>query len=262
MGAAPGEEERERLSDEFRHRSAPQRPIRVPGFLAGRHEITRGQYRAFAQATGRSSDGCFVWTDSGFELQRNRDWRAPSFPQDDSHPAVCISWDDAQAYLAWLRARTGRSYRLLSEAEWEYAARAGTTTARFWGDDAQGSCRYANGADLSAQRQVPGTIIQDYVRCDDRHAYTGAVGSYLPNAFGLYDMLGNAWEWVQDCWNPDYANLLPGAEAQSSGDCSMRVVRGGSWDDSPTALRSAYRVGSPTTVRVYGRGFRVGADLP
>jgi formylglycine-generating enzyme required for sulfatase activity len=262
MGAAPGEEDRERLAAEFRHRSEPQRPIEVPSFLAGRFEITRAQYRAFAEATGRGSDGCFVWTDSGFELQRDKGWRTPSYPQDDSHPAVCISWNDAQAYLAWLQQKTGRAYRLLSEAEWEYAARAGTTTARFWGDDAQGSCRNANGADLTAQREVPGTIIHDFVRCDDGHAYTAPAGSYAPNAFGLYDMLGNAWEWVQDCWNTDYAEMNSGARAQASGDCSRRVVRGGSWDDSPTALRAAYRVGSPTTVRVYGRGFRVARDLP
>jgi formylglycine-generating enzyme required for sulfatase activity len=263
MGAAPGEEERERLAEEFGHRSVPQREIEVPAFFAGRFEITRSQYRAFAEATGRSAgDGCFVWSQGGFELQPDKSWRAPSYPQTDAHPVVCVSWNDAQAYLSWLSRKSGRSYRLLSEAEWEYAARAGSASARFWGDDAEASCRYANGADLTARRRVPGTIIQDHVRCDDGHAYTAPVGSYAPNAFGLHDMLGNAWEWTQDCWNPDYTDAAPDAAAAASGECAMRVVRGGFWDDSPTALRAAYRVGSPTTVRVYGRGFRVVRDLP
>ena len=257
MGALPGEEEREVLSEQFRNRSQPQRTVDVPRFAAGKFEVTRGQYRVFAQATGRSSDGCFVWIVSGFEKDQTKDWRNPGYAQDDTHPVTCVSWDDASAYAGWLGRKTGRNYRLLSEAEWEYAARAGTTTTRFWGDDGNLSCGYANGADRTTGAQVPGAHNWPHANCDDRYAYTAPAGSYRANAFGLHDMLGNVWEWTQDCWNANYAGAPLDAVAWAAGDCSHRVVRGGSWEDAPMGLRAAYRVGSPTVIRVYIRGFRV-----
>ncbi len=257
MGAAPGEEEREGLSDSFRNRSQPQHGVTVKRFSAGKFEVTRGQYRVFAQATGRGSDGCFVWTGPGFEKDPARDWRNTGYAQDDTHPVVCVSWDDASAYAAWLGQRTGRSYRLLTEAEWEYAARAGTTTARFWGDARDGSCDYANGADLTTRAQVPGAGSWAFADCNDRYAFTAPVGSYRANAFGLHDMLGNVWEWTQDCWNGNYSGAPADGSAWAAGDCSHRAVRGGSWEDAPLGLRTAYRVGSPTVIRVYIRGFRV-----
>jgi formylglycine-generating enzyme required for sulfatase activity len=260
MGAAPGEEEREQLSNEFRGRSEPQRSIELKAFAIGRFEVTRGQYRVFADATARTSDGCFHWTGSEFEFERTRDWRNAGYQQDDTHPVTCVSWQDATAYVRWLSQRTGRKYRLLTEAEWEYAARAGTTTARFWGDDGNRSCEYANGADVSTKARVPGAGTWTVTSCNDRYAYTAPVGMYRANAFGLYDMLGNVEEWTQDCWNANYSNAPADASAAATGDCSLRAVRGGSWGDAPVGLRAAYRVGSPTTVRVYRRGFRVGAD--
>lgn len=260
MGSVPGEEEREELAEEFRNRSQPQRSVTVKSFLAGRFEVTRGQYRMFAEATGRSSDACFVWTGARFEMDRAKGWRNPGYAQDDLHPATCVSWEDASAYAKWLGQQTGRHYRLLTEAEWEYAARAGTTTTRSWGDAAGMSCDYANGADLSTLAQVPGASNWSAANCNDRHAYTARVGSYRPNAFGLYDMLGNVEEWTQDCWNATYSGAPTDGSAAAAGDCSLRAVRGGSWDDAPVGLRVAYRVGSPTTIRVYRRGFRVAAD--
>jgi formylglycine-generating enzyme required for sulfatase activity len=179
--------------------------------------------------------------------------------QDDTHPVVCVSWEDASAYAAWLTRRSGRNYRLLTEAEWEYAARAGTTTPRYWGDDANESCAYANTADLDAFRQVPDAINWPFANCSDGRAHTAPVGSYRPNRFGLHDMLGNVWEWTQDCWNVNYTAAPADGSAWAAGDCFMRVVRGGSWDDSPPGVRAAYRVGSPVVIRVYGRGFRVAA---
>ena len=262
MGAAPGEEERENLADEFRNRSQPQRSVQVKGFSAGRFEVTRGQYRVFAEATGRSSDGCFVWTGARFEIDPIKDWRNPGYAQDDVHPVTCVSWEDAGAYARWLSQRTGRKYRLLTEAEWEYAARAGSTTTRYWGDDASMTCDYANGADRSTQAQVPGAGNWHIADCDDRYPYTAPVGSYRPNAFGLYDMLGNLEEWTQDCWNANYNGAPTDGSAVVAGDCSLRVVRGGSWDDAPVGVPAAYRVGSPSTIRVYRRGFRVATDGP
>jgi formylglycine-generating enzyme len=260
MGAAPGEEDREFLSEPFRHRSQPQHAVSVQRFSAGKFEITRGQYRVFAAATGRGSDGCFVWTGVGFETDPAKDWRNPGYAQDDTHPVACVSWDDASAYAKWLSHKTGKPYRLLTEAEWEYAARAGTTTTRYWGDDANRACGYANGADLTTRSQVPDASNWGSADCDDRYAYTAPVGSFRANAFGLHDMLGNVGEWTQDCWNANYTGAPVDGRAWSAGDCDLRVVRGGSWDDAPQGLRAAYRVGSPTVIRVYGRGFRVARD--
>ena len=257
MGAAPGEEEHEALSEPFRNRSQPQRGVDVQRFSAGKFEVTRGQYRLFAEATGRSSDGCFVWTGTAFEIEKTKDWRNPGYAQDDRHPVACVSWDDARAYVRWLSQKTGKDYRLLSEAEWEYAARAGTTTMRFWGDDGNMSCAYANGADVTAETQAPSARNWAAAACNDRYAYTAPVGSYRPNAFGLHDMLGNVGEWTQDCWNANYNGAPTDGRAWAAGDCSLRAVRGGSWDDAPVGLRAAYRVGSPTVIRLYSRGFRV-----
>jgi len=260
MGAAPGEEDLENLADPFRDRSQPQRTVEVKGFAAGRYEVTRGEYRVFAEATARAHGGCFAWGRNGFEFDPERDWRNPGYAQDDRHPLTCASWEDATAYVRWLGERTGRAYRLLTEAEWEYAARAGTTASRSWGDDAGAACGHANGADLAAVTGVPAAREWGYAACSDGAAYTAPVGRYAANAFGLHDMLGNAAEWTEDCWNATYVGASADARAATTGDCGLRAVRGGAWDDAPAGLRAAYRVGSPTSVRVYSRGFRVASD--
>ena len=227
------------------------------GFAAGKFEVTRGQYRAFVQATGRNStDGCVVRTGTKYEKDQAKDWRNTSFAQEDSHPVVCVSWDDAKAYAAWLSQKTGQAYRLLTEAEWEYAARAGTTTRRFWGDDADQSCAYANGSDRTTRAQVPGWDSQT-ANCDDRHAYTAPVGSYRVNAFGLSDVLGNVSEWTEDCWNVNYGGAPSQGSAWMTGECSRRVVRGGSWSFSPRNLRAATRNWGSSAFRNVNIGFRV-----
>ena len=260
MGAAPDEEERENLAAEFRGRSRPQRTVEIRAFRAGRVEVTRGEYRAFAESTARKAHGCFAWNGSEFELEARKSWRDTGYAQDDGHPAACVSWEDASAYVAWLSARTGKRYRLPSEAEWEYAARAGAATPRFWGADANAACAYANGADRSTQARVAFAAAWSAAECEDRHAYTAPVGSFRPNAFGLHDMLGNVAEWTQDCWNADHAGAPSDGSARTTGDCALRTVRGGSWEDGPVGVRSAYRVGSPTTIRVWTRGFRVASE--
>jgi formylglycine-generating enzyme len=261
MGAAPGEEEREYLALDFRNRSAPQRSVNVRSLAVGRYEVTRGQYRVFVQATGRAGDACFVWNADSFELDASKSWRSTGYAQDDRHPATCVSWEDAHAYVKWLSEHTGKTYRLLTEAEWEYAARAGTTSARFWGDDPGQACKHANGADASTQAEVPAARNWHVANCNDGHAHTAPVGTFRPNAFGLHDMLGNVEEWTQDCWNPNHGGAPADASARTAGDCGLGVVRGGSWHDAPVGLRSAYRVGSPVTIRVYSRGFRVARDM-
>lgn len=254
MGAAAGEEDDERLADEFRHRSQPARDVRIGAFYAGRFEITVAEYRAFAQASGRSDAGCFAWQSGRHVLDQSRSWQLPGFAQGDDHPAVCISWQDALDYTRWLSELTGKRYRLPDEAEWEYAARAGTQTYRFWGDGADAVCTHANGADRSTLGAIADAAEWPAAACDDRYPYTAPVGRLRANAFGLHDMLGNAAEWTADCWQADYGGA-PGA-----GDCALRAVRGGAWDEGPAGLRSAYRVGSPVTIRVYTRGFRVVRD--
>jgi len=257
MGAGPDEEERERLGEPFRNRSVPQRRVRVPAFAMGRFEVTRSEFRRFAEATGHAGDDCFVWAGGEHRLDSDRSWHSPGYPQDGRHPATCVSWEDADAYVRWLSRLTGRRYRLPSEAEWEYAARARTVTPRFWGADGQAACAHANGADARLRATVPAAGDWDAADCDDGHAHTAPAGSYPANAFGLHDMLGNAAEWTADCWNPDYRGAPADGRSRSDGDCWLRAVRGGAWDEGPAGLRAAYRVGSPVVVRVYTRGFRV-----
>jgi formylglycine-generating enzyme required for sulfatase activity len=253
MGSPAGEAGRD--PDE-----GPQRQVTVRAPLAvGRHAVTVGQYRAFAQATGRGDGGsCFVWTGSRWENRQGLGWRNPGFGQGDEHPVVCVSWEDAQAYARWLSQRTGHRYRLLTEAEWEYAARAGTTTRWWWGENEAQQCRHANGADQTARAQVSGASGWAVAPCTDGFAHTAPVGRFLANRFGLHDMGGNAWQWVEDCYRDSYAGAPSDAsQAVTTGDCASRVLRGGSWNDSPQLLRSAFRDRLTPGGRYDNYGFRV-----
>ena len=159
-------------------------------------------------------------------------------------PVINVSWNDAGEYVDWLSAQTGGTYRLLSEAEWEYAARAGSTTKYSWGD-AIGTNRANCWSD----------------ECGDRVISTAPVGSFRANAFGLYDMHGNVWEWLEDCLYGSYAGAPTDGSAWRRGDCAKRVMRGGSWSVSPRDLRSARRYRFPTGVRDNNIGFRVARTL-
>ena len=146
---------------------------------------------------------------------------------------------------------------LLTEAEWEYAARAGTSTASYWGDNTANNCQYANGADQSLKTAAVASAYLMYADCADNHTYTAPVGSFQPNAFGLHDMSGNVLEWTEDCWNANYNGASSDSGARTSGDCGLRVVRGGAWNDLPQNLRSAYRYGVTTGSRLNYFGLRV-----
>ena len=237
------------------HRVTLAEPLAV-----GVYEITRGEFERFVQATGYAmGNTCWILnTDSGkWEKQADHHWRNPGFTQTDQHPVVCVSWRDAQAYVKWLSRETGKTYRLLSEAEWEYVVRAGTKTAWYWGDDETDQCRYANGVDLSAGRQYNWKTIE----CDDGAVHTSEVGKYKANAFGLHDVSGNVWEWVEDCWNESYAGAPADGSAWTSGNCKPRVLRGGSWFGNPRLIRSAVRSRNGTGIRDSGNGFRVARTL-
>jgi len=237
----------------------PGRWVAMPrAFGVGKYEVTKAQFARFVRESGHStSGGCFVWSGSRYEQDATKNWRNPGFPQTDKDPVVCVNFGDAKAYTEWLAMKTGKGYRLLTEAEWEYAARAGTQTSRPWGDNAGNACRYANVADAMAKRDVPGTASWIFHECNDKRAYTAPVGSYRPNAFGLYDMLGNAWEWTADCWGDEYADAPAAGRDGASSACGQRVLRGGAWVDSPLFVRYDFRFSIGADDRDCYIGFRV-----
>ena len=232
----------------------PQHAVNIPYSLAvGQFEVTRGEFARFVSETGYESSGCWTY-DGTWSLKNDRNWQSPGFPQEDNHPVTCVSWADAKAYVSWLNEKTGKNYRLLSSSEWEYIARAGTETSRSWGDDTVSACQSANVADLSTEKQYPGW---DVISCTDGYIYTAPAGSLLPNGFGAYDMLGNVFEWVDDCWHDSYDSAPTDGSAWTSGDCSHRVLRGGSWFSMPKFVRSAFRNRFEPNYRSSTFGFRV-----
>jgi len=237
-------------------REGPQHRVSIiRNFAAGRFHLTRGQFAAFVSETSHNSgDKCYVWNGQKFEEQAGKGWRDPGFAQTDSDPVVCVNWDDAKAYAAWLARKTGKGYRLLTEAEWEYAARAGTSGRRYWGENDSESCRYANVADASAKGAYN---FSNTFSCTDGYAATAPVGRFQPNSFGLYDMLGNAWQWTEDCGNDNYNGAPTEGSAWTSGNCGQRVLRGGSWGGTPQVMRAAYRSRYNSGVRNNLNGFRI-----
>jgi formylglycine-generating enzyme required for sulfatase activity len=227
----------------------PQHAVVIPRrFAVATFDVSRAEYETFATQTNLPAP------------DPRCDWRAPTashkpFVQGPTEPVVCVSWRDATAYAAWLGRRTGKPYRLLTEAEWEYAARAGSTTARPWGEAA--SRDQANyGADPCCGPFAGG---------GDRWLHTSPAGSFAPNAFGLYDMIGNVWQWVQDCSTAEAGDNYTGAPANGAarltGACDRHVARGGGWFHGPDQARSASRVADLADFRVSDIGFRVGRDL-
>lgn len=261
MGAAAGEEEREGTPPDNRGRAAPQRRVSIDyRFALARTEVTRGQFASFVQATGYATvKGCTGLGPDGKPTElKDLDWRNPGFEQTDDHPVVCVSWKDAQAYVAWLSRTTSKAYRLPSEAEWEYAARAGSPTARYWGNGREDACRYANVADQTRAAQArPAPDPARLFACKDGYAFTAPVGRFHANAFGLYDMMGNAWEWVADCWNANYAGAPTNGSVWDKGECPLRIARGGGWVSEPRLVRSAMRNRGTQEFRGDIIGFRV-----
>ena len=263
----------------------PRRGVKVANFELAYYEVNVGQFRKFVDATGylteaetAAAPGCFVATRSGrWELQPGSNWRDPGYGPDhkqtDGHPVVCVSWNDVQAYLQWLNGSTER-YRLATEAEWEFAARGGTTSPRPWSETpgffgrvwnaaklgskperpVSRSCGYANVADEALR-----TLLDwpDTLNCADSYPYAVPGGYFSRNNFSLYDMVGNAAEWVQDCWNNSHAGAPNDARARNSGDCTRHVVRGGSWASKSASIRSAARGAQPHAYRAADLGFRI-----
>ncbi len=236
----------------------PQREVSFSRpFAIGKYHVTKAEFAVFARATKRAMAGCVVaihgaWSDGP---QPAYDYTNAGFPQRGDEPVVCVNWDDAQAYAAWLSAKTGAKYRLPSEDEWEYAARGGTLTARWWGDDAGSLCARVNGGDRMFAAAMPSDTSAN-TTCSDGFAQTSPVGHFAPNPFGLYDMLGDAWQWMADCFTPVTSAPAP------AGACRGRSIRGGSWHNGPASLRAAARMSLPPTMRASSLGFRVVRELP
>jgi formylglycine-generating enzyme required for sulfatase activity len=252
MGSPPGEHGR--FDSE-----GPQHGVSVRAFALGKYDVTNEEFLIFLRETGYQPAPCdpilgLTWESPGRGLAY-----PPGHISPPRWPAVCLSWRDAQAYIAWLngkvRARASPSarsegpYRLPSEAEWEYAARADTTSARWWGETIGHGNADCNGCGSSWD----GKEIAD-------------AGSFKPNPFGLYDVLGNVWQWTEDCWNESYIGAPRDGSPWTAGDCGKRVLRGGSWTNVPAFVRSAARSRADAEGRDFdyssNAGFRVARTLP
>ncbi len=234
-------------------------------FYLGVHEVTVGQFRQFVTATGYKTDaekgtivkGAFGWNPDTKKLERNEtySWRKVGFEQTDDHPVVNVSWNDAVEFGKWLSAKEGKTYRLPTEAEWEYACRAGTATRYYHGDDPEGLAQVGNVADATAKETFPDWKFTIAAR--DGYAFTAPVGKFKPNAFGLYDMHGNAWEWCADWFAGDYYKASPLEDLKGPDSGTSRVLRGGSWNGGPDGTRSAVRGGCDPADRYNYGGFRL-----
>lgn len=235
----PGQE----LYNEYYASELPRHQVTLDGFWLGKYEVTNAQYR--------------VWR----PLHDSRDYQGNTL-NDDQQPVVWISGNDVRGFAEWLTTTYrlkhggGVEFRLPTEAEWEYACRAGTTTSRFWGDDARQACLYASVADMTAKQQFADwdRAIHD---CNDAFAVTAPVGSFQPNPLGLYDMLGNVWEWTADNWHDTYQNAPENGEAWRDGDASLQIMRGGAWFEHPPNTRCATRYREPPDARSMYAGLRV-----
>lgn len=237
---------------------APVHRVRITRpFWLGRHEVTVGQFRRFLEASGyvpesvadgtggygynRDYDPAKTVRGDAFEgRDRRYSWRNPGFAQGEDHPVVNVTWNDAVALAEWLSRREGRRYRLPTEAEWEYACRAGTRSRYPNGDDPQALAGIANLFDADAAANWPRW--QAFaLPARDGYAFTAPVGSFAPNGFGLYDMVGNAWEWTADWYGENYYAQSPPEDPPGPAEGSVRVRRGGSWHTWPFYARCAYR---------------------
>lgn len=218
-------------------------------FSIGQNLVTKREFSLFVQDTGYVTGECIIWSQARARHINRNGWSNPGFSQTELDPVVCVSWNDANAYIAWLNKKTNGEawkdkighYQLPSEAEWEYAARAGTITARWWGDTiglSQANCMECGSLDYKPQ--------------------TVPVGSFPSNPFGLSDMLGNVWELTEDCWVENYAGAPTDGKARMDGDCDRRVRKGGSWHAMPWLLRTTTRIGvSNSNLGFNDTGFRL-----
>ena len=248
MGSPANEPEREPLNkgSEDQLSVTIGRPIAV-----GRFAVTRGEFAAFVTATGHKLDGgCWAYNGNEWKDDPARNWRSPGFAQTDRHPVVCVNWNDAKAYAGWLSSTSAKAYRLLSETEREYAARAGTEAPFWWGSEIS-----------VARANYDGNYSYNGGAKGEWRKATVPVDTFSANPWGLYNVHGNVWDWTEDCWNASNAGNPGDGNARSTGDCSLRVLRGGSRNSNPQNLRSADRNRNQPGYRSNNLGFRLARTL-
>jgi formylglycine-generating enzyme required for sulfatase activity/tRNA A-37 threonylcarbamoyl transferase component Bud32 len=244
----------------------PQHPVTItrPFYLAA-HQVTVGQFRRFVEASGyktdaeKSGEGAYGLVGKEWKQGRHINWRNPGFKQDENHPVVCVSHNDALAFLGWLNQQektANRSYCLPTEAEWEYACRAGTRGLYGGSADPESLVSIANVADASLKKILPNATC---IRGDDGFVYTAPVGSFEPNAWHLYDMIGNVWEWCDDWFDAEFYQTSPKEDPRNMKEAPIRVFRGGSWINDPGRCRPANRIWFSPAYRSDSLGFRVAA---
>ena len=270
MGSSVAERTREGVAERFFDREGPEHRVTIgKPFAMGRYEIRRGLYARFVRETQRPDPvhGCAPF-DPETDTWRERppySWRNTKFEQTDEHPAACLSYLDARDFAAWLARTTGQPYRLATEAEWEYAARAGTTTARYWGDAPGPLCTLANTMSTGTVDKLgKPKSWQDQLVCSSARSYTLPVGSFPPNPWGLNDMIGNVYEYIADCWHPDYVGAPgDGSAWMDAGGCKAHMLRGGAYYSTTWLARVAHR-GGPVRAdqNPSAGGVRVVRDLP
>lgn len=241
----------------------PQHLVKISRpFWMGAHHVTRGQFRQFVEDTGYVTDaekgeepgamGVDFRRGTFFGFHANHSWRKVGFPQAHDHPVVTVTWNDAMAFCRWLSEKEGQTYRLPTEAEWEYACRAGTTTRYWCGDNPEALAKAANIADAELKATLPWAAWT--IRASDGFAFTSPVGSFPPNPFGLHDMHGNAWQWCGDRWR--FYDKAPVVDPVGTTE-GRYVLRGGSWSCDLTSCRSATRIAGSPGMRTDSYSFRV-----
>jgi sulfatase modifying factor 1 len=257
MGSKESPEELARLyakwdaKPEYFAGEQPQHQVRITKpFYLGMHEVTVEQFRQFSEAKNYRKEA---------ERDQQYSWRNPYFSQSDDHPVVNVSWSDSVAFCAWMSGQERKRYSLPTEAQWEYACRAGTTTQFSHGDDPEKLTRVGNVADAALKAKH--TAATWTVLSCDGYAFTSPVGRFQVNAFGVYDMHGNVWEWCADRYGENYYKNSPLDDPTGPATGSIRVNRGSSWLDHPLSCRSAFRYGSAPDHRDYFLGFRVALDV-
>lgn len=245
-----------------------EQPVRLVSisepFAISKFPITVKQFRAFVNASGYATkaertpnEGCWgVRDDASIGWLPNHNWNNNNLAQEENHPVVCVTWNDANEYIQWLAKTTGYSYRLPSEAEWEYAARAGEDGKYYFGGDSDDVCEYINHADYQMIRAWGADT--GVSECDDGFLNTSPVGSYPANRFGLYDMYGNVWEWVADCYLPSLAVTSKKKQGTHNHTCDDGyTLRGASWASRPEGVTTSYRINAEAGTRTVDYGFRV-----
>lgn len=249
-------------------REQPIHSVKISTFQLAKYDVTVKEFLVFTSATDYKPSGkCAFKTDTGALQEIPTRWGSLSTIRGEFIPINCVSWKDTHAYIDWLSAQTGKSYRLPSEAEWEYAARAGSTKKFHFGDDEKQLCKYGNGNDVAASRDMGRDLIRadKPLACDDKESFISTVGTYQPNKFGLYDMIGNVSQWVADCYHVDYQGAPQTGIAWSDKNCTVPFTRGGSWSTDANNQRSAFRpkiedAKATASQGFFDRGFRLALD--